>query len=135
MISDAELEEIRRRARQYRKIDLNAEPPKPLQGQCLRDAVAVILRQPPASVPPRLEGQDVDEWLDDVGQQFGVRFQKVDGDELPPPTPRPWVAFVATADDEVTHALPCIGRSVMGVEAMIRPRAGGVLTGLVIEVA
>ncbi len=116
-------------------MPVNPEPRRELTGQCLRDSIALALRVPPAQVPPRYEGEDVDEWIDKVGEQFNVRFRRVDADELPPPTLQPWIAIV-NASGEDTHAVAMIGRRPLGVESMLRPRAAdGVLTGLLVEYA
>jgi hypothetical protein len=134
-ISDAEIAEIRARVKRYRPIELDAESRKPLEGQCMRDAVAATLRLPPEQVPLRYEGQHVDTWLAEVGDRFGVRFVPAEADELPPPGSQVWIAIVDGIGED-THAVPMVGRRPLGVESMLRPRAAdGVLTGLLVEYA
>jgi hypothetical protein len=66
-------EELREKARQFKRI------PVPLRGQCYRNAVATVLRQPVSRIPQRHDDEDANEWLAGVAVLLDFRFEFVSG--------------------------------------------------------
>lgn len=81
--------------------------PKPDGRQCLRYAMAAILRQRVDEVPPVCEPQPPIDWIHQVEERFHVKvnlWHPPDG-----PQPRgPWIALYEYADG-ARHAEPVIG--------------------------
>jgi hypothetical protein len=102
--------------------------PIPLKGQCLRIAMAQVLRVPVDQVPPRLQGQPLTEWLARVTLEHGTYFELVTAKKLPPAT-GPWIAVVATETPGERHAVAMIGRT--SYDPTCPGAAYGALGGLV----
>jgi hypothetical protein len=101
----AELDAAVERARRFKPI------PVPLDGQCVRDAVAAVLRRPPHELPLRMTSPDALAWAEEVGQLFDVKIELVFADQLPPPDGSPWVAIVEHGDAK--HAIGMVGRTAL----------------------
>jgi hypothetical protein len=97
----AEADELINKARRFKPI------PVPLEGQCVRDSVAVVLGRDPEELPPRLEGQHITEWVAEVERRFNVKIEFTLRKNLPPPEPEKWVANVPCGDE--FHAIPMLG--------------------------
>jgi hypothetical protein len=117
---DADLAALRERvryARTFKPIELPAEPAVETDdedeaGQCLRHAAAAVLRVPQRSLPRVPEGDDrFDRWTDAM-RRLGHVFEDLPLDEIPPANQQPWVAIV-DAPGDATHALGCVGLTVL----------------------
>jgi hypothetical protein len=84
--------------------------PWPEHHQCMRTAIAAVLRVAVEDVPPRRWGQPFPEWLASVTHLFGTYFELKEAEELPP-TSGKWIAIVDTSTPNTTHAVPMIGRT------------------------
>ena len=104
MVSEAELAELREQAKQFKVIPGEW----PANRQCLRIAVAHVLRVPVEWVPARRYEVPVNEWLADVSLKFDVFFRLELRENLPPPDYVRWIAFMP--GDDADHALPMAGR-------------------------
>jgi len=104
--------------------------PIPFNGQCLRDAVAQVLRIPAEQLPPRRWGEPIAEWLATVTLEHGTFFEPTKAKDLPPAS-GPWVAIVETDQPHVSHAVAMIGRTSSDLDY---PRAAEhAIAGLVPE--
>ena len=138
-MTDAELDELRERARRCQPIPVPDEPrkivnpelrelldryppipvPWPDGKQCLATALAQCLRLPVGQVPPRQEHEDIDAWDAKVAERLGVRLECMGRDE--PGPPEPWIAIIPSGfGDGSTHAV-----AVLGNAAVVRYRLAG----------
>jgi hypothetical protein len=82
----------------------------------MRNAVAVMLRQPVHKLPLRWEDEAIEDWFYRLEKDFNVRFRFLDQQhEWDPPPAGVWVAIVPSAkeDSDATHAVPMLGRTML----------------------
>jgi hypothetical protein len=115
MVSETEFAALVEQAKKFKVIPGEW----PTGKQCLRIAVAHVLRVPVERVPPRRYEQPVNEWLADVTLKFGAYLKIEPPENLPPADGQPWIAFVHSSDD-ADHAIPMVGRTVMRPEDRAR---------------
>jgi hypothetical protein len=89
------------------------EAEEDVAGQCLRHAGAAALRLPASALPRVPEGDDRWERWTHAMRAAGYVVEVLSADDVPPRDHQPWCAVVAGSGD-ATHALPCIGLTVIG---------------------